>query len=204
LTLVQPASDRDDERRSIIDAACRCLLEPHSGPVPMSAILSSAGLSSRAFYRHFVSKDGLFLALLQQACGALVANVDRVADAAVGTPSEQLADWIGEMFDAILDPNQLRQLAVIDSDEVRAAKGYRHMRERLHVERERSLAEILRRGVADGSFPLADPGFDAAAINAVVSRVVAQQNAEDVQALKDAQARALDFARRAVGAVRPA
>jgi AcrR family transcriptional regulator len=140
LTLVQPASDRDDERRSIIDAACRCLLEPHSGPVPMSAILSSAGLSSRAFYRHFVSKDGLFLALLQQACGALVANVDRVADAAVGTPSEQLADWIGEMFDAILDPNQLRQLAVIDSDEVRAAKGYRHMRERLHARWPRSCA----------------------------------------------------------------
>lgn len=184
-----------------MDAACRCLLDPHPGPVPMSAILGSARLSSRAFYRHFVSKDDLFLALLQQACGALVANVNRVADAAVGSPSEQLAGWIGEMFDSILDPDQLRQLAVIDSDEVRAAKGYRDMRERLHVERERSLAEILRRGVADGSFPLADPESDAVAINAVVSRVVAQQNIDDVQTLKQAQARVLDFARRAVGAV---
>ncbi|PRC46418.1 TetR family transcriptional regulator [Mycobacterium sp. ITM-2017-0098] len=184
-----------------MESAYRCLLDPHSGPVPMSAILAGAGLSSRAFYRHFVSKDDLFLALLQQACGGLVATVDRVADAAVGTPSEQLADWIGEMFDSIMDPSQLRQLAVIDCDEVRAAKGYREMRERLHVERERSLAEILRRGVADGSFPLADPESDAVAINAVLSRVVAHQNAEDVHALKQAQARVLDFARRAVGAV---
>lgn len=170
----------------------------------MSAILSSAGLSSRAFYRHFGSKDDLFLALLQQACSSIVANVDRVAEAAVGHPADQLADWIGEMFDSIADPEQLRQLAVIDCDEVRAAKGYREMRERLHVERERSLTRILRRGNVDGSFPLADPEHDAVAINAVVSRVMAHQNAQDVQAVKQAQARVLDFALRAVGAVTPA
>ncbi len=187
-----------------MEAAYRCLLKPRPGPIPMSAILGSAGLSSRAFYRHFVSKDDLFLALLQQACGVIVANVSAVSDAAVGTPAEQLAAWIGEMFDSLGDPTQLRQLAVIDCDEVRAAKGYREMRERLHVERERSLSEILRRGLADGSFPLADPESDAAAINAVVSRVMAHQNAEDVQALKQAQARVLDFALRAVGAVTPA
>lgn len=200
---MQTESDRDDERRSIVEAAYACLLEPGSGPVPMSAILGSAGLSSRAFYRHFVSKDDLFLALLQQACGTLVANVNRVAAAAVGTPAEQLAGWIGEMFDTIADPEQLKQLTVIDCDEVRAAKGYREMRERLHVDREQSLSEILRRGKADGSFPLAEPDTDAVAINAVVSRVMAHQNAEDLHAVKMAQARVLDFALRAVGAVTP-
>lgn len=169
----------------------------------MSAILSSAGLSSRAFYRHFVSKDDLFLALLHQAGSVIVAHVNGVAEAAVGTPIEQLADWIGEMFDSLVDPEQLRQLTVIDCDEVRAAKGYREMRERLHVERERSLTEILRRGHNDGSFPLVDPEPDAVAINAVVSRVMAHQNAHDVQSIKQAQARVLDFALRAVGAVTP-
>ena len=49
-------------------------------------------------------------------------------------------------------------LTVLDSDEVRAAKGYREARERAHADRERSLVEILRRGRDDGSFPLADPG----------------------------------------------
>jgi AcrR family transcriptional regulator len=201
--LGQPTNDRDDERQRILEAAYRCLLDPHSGPVSMSAILGSAGLSSRAFYRHFVSKDDLFLALLDQACGTIVAHVDRVAEAAVGGPAEQLAAWIGEMFDSVIDPDQLRQLTVIDCDEVRAAKGYRELRERLHVDRERSLTEILRRGRDDGSFPLADPDCDALAINAVVSRVMVHQNAADVQAVKQAQARVLDFALRAVGAVRP-
>ena len=66
-------------------------------------------------------------------------------------------------------------LTVIDSDEVRAAKGYRETREQAHADRERSLVEILRRGRDDGSFPLAEPERDAIAISAVVSRVMADQ-----------------------------
>ena len=50
----------------IIEAAYRCLSEPHCGPIRMSVILRTAGVSSRAFYRHFGSKDDLFLALLRQ------------------------------------------------------------------------------------------------------------------------------------------
>ena len=37
----------------------------------MVAILERAGLSTRAFYRHFQSKDELFLALLRQEGDAL-------------------------------------------------------------------------------------------------------------------------------------
>ena len=70
-------------------------------------------------------------------------------------------------------------LMVIDSDEVRAAKGYREARERTHADRERSLVEILRRGRDDGSFPLADPEHDAIAISAVVSREMAVQGRAD-------------------------
>ena len=38
------------------------------------------------------------------------------------------------------------QLMVIDSDEVRVAKGYRETREQAHADRERSLIEILAVG----------------------------------------------------------
>ncbi len=167
----------------------------------MTSILRSAGLSSRAFYRHFLSKDDLFLALLRQECEAVIAQVDRIADAAVGSPADQLADWIAAMFDIIVDPQQRLQLTVIDSDEVRAAKGYREMRERLHAERESSLAEILRRGRRDGSFPLAEPEIDAVAVNALVSRLLVRQTTDDPQARKQAEVAVLDFALRAVGAV---
>lgn len=169
----------------------------------MSAILREAEVSTRAFYRHFNSKDDLFLALLREECDAVARRVDCIAEEAVGTPADQLAAWIGEMFDVLVDPRQRMQLTVVDSDEVRMAKGYRKTREGAHATRERSLVVILDRGLADGSFPSTVPEFDAPAISAVVSRMMAAQAPDDLQRLKRAQSRVLDFALRAVGGVPP-
>lgn len=183
-----------------MEAAYRCLADPHTGPVSMAAILGTAGVSSRAFYRHFESKDDLFLALLEQEGSAVVGQVDLVADAAQGSPADQLAAWIEAMFDIVVDPRQRLQLTVIDSEEVRTAKGYRQTRDRLHAARERGLAEILRRGLRDGSFPLTEPEADAVAINAVVSRVLNTQTTDEPEVRKKALVAVLDFALRAVGA----
>ncbi|OKH67364.1 TetR family transcriptional regulator [Mycobacterium sp. SWH-M1] len=198
---MQIVAGSDDERRRIIEAAYRCLSDSHREPVTMSTILHTAGVSSRAFYRHFRSKDDLFLALLQEGADEIAARVDRVAAAEIGSPADQLATWIGEIFDLMVDPRRRMQMAVIDSEEVRSAAGYRDMRERSHASRERSLADILRRGRATGAFPLADPDHDAVAISALVSRILSSVAPEDVQAVKQAESRLLDFALRAVGAV---
>ncbi|NVN49698.1 TetR/AcrR family transcriptional regulator [Mycobacterium sp. DL] len=198
---MQKWSDPDDDRRRIIEAAHRCLSEPHSGPIPVSAILRSAEVSTRAFYRHFSSKDELFLALLQQECEKVAARVERIAAAAVGTPANQLAAWIGEMFDLMVEPEQRAHLSVVDSEEVRMAKGYQETRDRARCDRERSLATILRRGRDDGSFPITDPDCDAELIGAVVSRALNNETPDDLQHLKQTQAKVLDFALRAVGAV---
>lgn len=198
---MQIVAGSDDERRRILEAAYRCLSDSHREPVTMSTILHTAGVSSRAFYRHFRSKDDLFLALLQEGADEIAARVDRVAAAEIGSPADQLATWIGEIFDLMVDPRRRMQMAVIDSEEVRSAAGYRDMRERSHASRERSLADILRRGRATGAFPLADPDHDAVAISALVSRILSSVAPEDVQAVKQAESRLLDFALRAVGAV---
>ena len=155
--IVQPETTSDDDRGCIIDAAYSCLYEPHTGPIPVATILQRAGVSTRAFYRHFESKDELFLAMLRQEADALADRLDRIADEVPGAPVDQLKAWIGRMFGWMHDEDLRMRLTVIDSDEVRAAKGYRETRERAHADRERSLVEILRRGRADGSFPLADP-----------------------------------------------
>ncbi|WNG86369.1 TetR/AcrR family transcriptional regulator [Mycobacterium sp. ITM-2016-00317] len=197
---MQPGGQYDDDRRRIIAAAYRCLAQPLAGPVPVQAILRSAGVSSRAFYRHFSSKHDVFLALLEEQCETIVARVDAVADAAVGAPADQLAEWIAVMFDLVLDPQQRLQLTVVDSEEVRAAAGYREMRDHFRVARERSLAEILRRGLRDGSFPLTEPDSDAVAINAVVTRALGNQATDDPQARKQAETTVRDFALRALGA----
>jgi AcrR family transcriptional regulator len=198
--IVQPESASDDDRGCIIDAAYTCLSEPHSGPIPVAAILQRAGVSTRAFYRHFESKDELFLALLRQESDALADRLDRIADEVPGSAVEQLKAWIDGMFGWMHDEKMRMHLTVIDSDEVRAAKGYRETRERAHADRERSLVEILRRGRADGSFPQADPEHDAVAISAVISREMANQSPGDEARLQRSLDWVLEFALRALGA----
>jgi AcrR family transcriptional regulator len=201
--IVHPDPPTVDDRQGIIDAAYGCLSQPHSGPIPVAAILDRAGLSTRAFYRHFASKDELFLAMLRQEADALTDRLDRIADELPGDPRKQLEAWIEMMFALAREPERRQHLTVIDSDEVRVAKGYRETRERLHADRERSLARILKRGRDDGSFPLADPERDAVAISAVVSRELAISAVGEAQGLAQSQARVIDFALRALGADRP-
>jgi AcrR family transcriptional regulator len=199
---VQPDST-DDDRHCIIDAAYSCLSEPHSGPIPVAAILQRARVSTRAFYRHFESKDELFLAMLRQETDALAERLDRVLEKHDGGARRQLEAWIEGMFGLIHDDQTRLHFTVIDSDEVRAARGYRETREQAHADRERSLVEILRRGRDDGSFPLARPAEDAMAINGLISRVMMAQSNDDPDGLRRAKADILDFALRALGADRP-
>jgi AcrR family transcriptional regulator len=197
---VQPETADGDDRGCIIDAAYSCLSEPHSGAIPVAAILQRAGVSTRAFYRHFESKDELFLAMLREETDALAARLDRICGAAAGGPVDQLRAWICGMFGLIHDDQARLHFTVIDSDEVRAAKGYRETREKAHADRERPLVGILRRGRDDGTFPLADPEEDAIAISALISRVLLSQHYQDEEGMQRAQNRVLDFALRALGA----
>lgn len=197
---MQPDTPADDDRSGIIDAAYSCLSAPHGGPIPVAAILARAGVSSRAFYRHFASKDELFLAMLRQESDALAAQLDGIPDQQP-TPVDQLREWIALMLSLVHDPTLRMHLMVIDSPEVRAAKGYHKTREFLRRDRGRSLVAILRRGLEDGSFPLADPESDAVAISAVVSREITT-SAMDGTPLRRSLARVTDFALRALGADR--
>jgi AcrR family transcriptional regulator len=197
---VQPETPTGDERGCIIEAAYSCLSEPHRGPIPIAAILHRAGVSTRAFYRHFESKDELFLAMLREETDALAAGLDRICAEVPGGPVDQLKAWISGMFGLIHDDQTRLHFTVIDSDEVRAAKGYRETREKAHADRERSLVAILRRGREDGTFPLADPEEDAIAISALISRVLLSQHYQDGDGVQRAQNRVLDFALRALGA----
>ncbi len=148
---MQPETAADgDDRGSIIEAAYTCLSEPHSGAIPVAAILQRAGVSTRAFYRHFESKDELFLAMLREETDALAERLDRICADVPGGPADQLKAWISDMFGLIHDDRTRMHFTVIDSDEVRAAKGYRETREQAHADRERSLVAILRRGRDDG------------------------------------------------------
>lgn len=170
--------------------------------MPVAEILKRAGVSTRAFYRHFESKDALLLAMLREETDALAERLDRIPSQTPGGPAAQLQAWIDGMFALINDVRVRTHFTVIDSDEVRAAKGYRETREQAHADRERSLLAILRRGLEDGTFPQADPRNDAVSINAIVSRVMTTQSFEDVERVNQSKACVMDFALRALGSDR--
>jgi AcrR family transcriptional regulator len=188
-----------EERADIIDAAYACLSSPHQGPVSVAAILDAAGLSTRAFYRHFASKDELFLAMLRRDSDAVLRRLRRVSQDDSG-PDGQLRAWINCLLGLAYHPRMRAHVVVLDSDEVRVAKGYREASAELRADRERILAEILRRGRDDGSFPLAEPDRDAAAIHAVVDRAFAAPLLGLGPDRDHLVGYVLDFALRALGA----
>jgi len=194
--------DADDERADIIDAAYTCLSSPHTGPVSVAAILDTARLSTRAFYRHFASKDELFLAMLKHDSEALARRLRRIAAETPGGPPAQLAAWIAHLLSLVYQPGPRAHAVVLDSDEVRVAKGYREAAAELRHEREQTLADILRRGRADGTFPTAEPDRDAAAIHAVVERAFAAPLSGPGPGRDQLVGYVVDFAFRALGARR--
>jgi AcrR family transcriptional regulator len=191
-----------DERADIIDAAYACLSSPHHGPVSVAAILDAANLSTRAFYRHFASKDELFLAMLKRDSDAVTRRMRRIADDTAQSPVDQLKAWIDFLLGLAYNPRRRAHIVVLDSDEVRVAKGYRDASAKLRADREKILADILRRGVDDGSFPLAEPDRDAAAIHAVVDRAFAGPFLGVGPGRELLVTYVLDFALRALGAAR--
>lgn len=198
----EPGAEAEDavaaERHAIIKAAFTCLSEPHDGAVPIAAVLARAGLSTRAFYRHFESKDALFLAMQASSGKSLGRRLDQIAADPQGSAAELLAEWIKVSFDVMRDARLRGRALVLDSEEVRAARGYQSVQEQWRLDRERALADLLRRGREDGSLPLARPDRDAAAIRAVVSHELSRLTPDGDW--ESASAAALDFALRAVGA----
>ena len=189
------------ERTRIMDAAYNCLATSNGEGVSVTSILRVAGLGTRAFYRHFDSKDSLLLALFHRDSDALYARLEAAASEA-GTPAEALRGWILAYLRVTMRPHLRQRVVVLSSAELRRASGYGDEHDRWTARLDSGIADILRRGLRDGSFPQARPEFDARAIRATVIDTFHAQMASEAEADSDEVAEhVIDFALRAVGAV---
>jgi AcrR family transcriptional regulator len=188
------------ERAKIMEAAYRVLAAGDGAPISIAEILAAAGLSTRAFYRHFESKDGLILAMFRRDADRVLAELQGAA-AAAPSAAEALRAWVAGMLRLSADPRRRQRALVLGSDEATRARGYRAERDRYEAAENAALAQILHRGRGDGSFPRARPATDAAFIRAALHQAVDEQLSQTGAAGAEEAAQAvLDFALRAVGA----
>jgi AcrR family transcriptional regulator len=161
------AAMEHSERSALIAAVERCLAAGNGNGggnrgVSVGTILAEAGLSTRAFYRHFGSKDALLLDLFRRESERMLAELRALAGAAAGPP-EALRRWIDEY--ARLTGRRL----VLSSREVARSTGYAAERARWTAAHRAAVADILRSGLDDGSLPWAEPEADARLIVAALS-----------------------------------
>jgi AcrR family transcriptional regulator len=161
-------ADRADERARIVEAAYRLLADSDGASVPITDVLAAAGMSTRAFYRHFDSKDALLLAMFRSDSERVLGELRGSAERAE-TAREALHGWIISMLRLAADPRRRWRALVLASDEVTRAKGFRAERERYRAGQDGAVADLLRRGLTDGSVRTADPEHDAPLVRAAFS-----------------------------------
>ena len=184
-----------------MEAAYRCLADTDGGGLSVTGVLTAAGLSTRAFYRHFDSKDALLLAMFRRDSDRVHAELTAAADAAP-TPPEALRAWIRGFLSLPCDTRERRRVLVMSCGELMRTAGYAAERARATEAHHAAIAAILERGRTDGTLPWADPDPDARTITAALSAAFQERMAAAPAptGADDAAAQVTDFALRALGA----
>ncbi len=156
-----------DVRRAILAAASKSVRENGVRGLSIAAVLDRAQLSTRAFYRHFESKDELVAAVFLEMARAEMRRLRRKMGTA-GSPIEAVAAWIDGRLDLAFDESiksDLRRLSLEAQSQMFASP---ELIQPAYAQILRPLIEQLRRGLEQGVFHDIDPVSDAQSIHGVV------------------------------------
>lgn len=161
------------ERTAILRAAYSLIGRGSGQAVSVQEILDATELSTRAFYRHFPSKDELILTMYRIAADRVIAELRDVMATASG-PVEAFESSVRQQLAVAFDPRRAHQAAVLMSTEARAAAGCEQLDHETAAVRRGMIADVIRRGHAAGVFPLVtDPEEDARAVLGVIHGLIA-------------------------------
>jgi AcrR family transcriptional regulator len=186
-------------RIEILSAAGKIVREEGVRALSIAAVLGRAELSTRAFYRHFNSKDALVSALFLEMARVEMRRLRRKM-AASPDPVHAVAAWIDGRLDLAFNErirSDLRQMSLEAQSQMFAAPelvspAYREML--------RPLVEELERGNDLGLFADVDPTNDALSIQGVVWASIERQWATGSCELRELRGRVQQFCLRALGA----
>ena len=201
----RPATRRRDKlapdpgvRRAILAAAAKSVREQGVQGLGIASVLERAGLSTRAFYRHFESKDQLVAAVFVEMAGIEMRRLRRRM-AAEATPVEAVAAWIDGRLDLAFDENiksDLRRLSLEAQSQMFASPELIQPAYAMMLE---PLVEQLQRGLEQGVFRDIDPLIEAQAIQGVVWASTERQWASGDCERADVRERSVRFCLRGLG-----
>jgi len=155
------------EERVIMRAAFRLIGQSDSGSTSVQDILAATGLSTRAFYRHFESKDELIMAMYRVDSKRAAAELSTTI-AKAPTPLRAVEAWIDHWLSIAFDPRRAARVRVLSSNEVRASAGFRLVTQEYHLISVAVLTQILSSGKEQGLFPRIQPDEDAASLQRIM------------------------------------
>lgn len=156
-----------DVRRAIVAAASEALREQGIRGLSIAAVLDRAELSTRAFYRHFDSKDQLVAAVFLEMSRAEERRLRRKM-AKAANPVAAVAAWIDGRLDLAFDEkvkSDLRRLSLEAQSQMFAAP---ELIQPAYAEMLEPLVEQLQRGLNLGVFHDITPIIEAQSIQGVV------------------------------------
>jgi AcrR family transcriptional regulator len=154
-------------RSEILAAASTTLRELGVRGFNVAAVLDRANLSTRAFYRHFDSKDDLVAAVFLESARAEKRRLQRRMNSAA-TDIEAVAAWIDARLDLAFDDNirsDLRRLSLEAQSQTFASPS---LIQPAYAEMLKPLSQALARGLQRKVFHRIDPAADAQFIHGVV------------------------------------
>lgn len=150
---------------ALIDAAHR--VQRRRGGFTVGEVLEESGLGTRAFYRHFASKDELVLAMFE--FDAEVFLADMMGALSADRPARQTFEaWLDWYLAVIFEPARAARFMVFSHELGRLALSFPERVNRVMTDVGRPLLIILEAGLADGSFPHCQPRHDARVIGSVI------------------------------------
>jgi AcrR family transcriptional regulator len=163
--------DSDAEARALVQAGMAVLRRSSAKALTVADVLEEAGLSTRAFYRHFHSKDELILAVYQHDNRRSIERLrTRIASAA--STLDALEQWVQGSLALGFAPRQARRTMTLWREGGRIWAQYPGEYKAIVEGLVEPLTDVLARGRQDGTFPCTDPPLDALTIHAVVWRLI--------------------------------
>jgi AcrR family transcriptional regulator len=188
-------------RRAIVAAASKSVREQGVQGLSIATVLDRAQLSTRAFYRHFESKDQLVAAVFLEMARVETRRLRRKMTSAADAV-DAVAAWIDGRLDLAFDENiksDLRYLSLEAQSQIFASP---ELVQPAYAEMLKPLIAQLERGMEQGVFLDIDPVTDAQAIQGVVWASTERQWATGDCDPADIRERALRFCLRGLGVAR--